>query len=192
MRTAPLTPPLTGAAMAASALPLAGVRVWDPFIRLFHWSLVACVLLNQLLLEGETPHRWTGYAATVLVLARVVWGFVGSRHARFGDFFPTPARLRCHLQALRRGERPVHAGHNPLGALMMLALMATVLALGFTGWLQGTDAFWGDEGLQDLHEALANGLLWAAGLHAAAAIVMGRLERVNLVRAMVTGVKQPR
>ena len=167
-------------------------RVWDPFVRLFHWSLVACVLLNQWALEGgETTHRWTGYAATALVLARLVWGFIGSRHARFADFFPTPARLRRHLQALRRGQHPVHAGHNPLGALMMLLLMAAVLALGVTGWLQGTDAFWGDEGLQDLHAWLADGLLWAAGLHAAAALVLGRLERVRLVRAMVTGVKQP-
>jgi len=194
VRPAQLPQRLTSSAPTAdTAPPGAAQRVWDPFIRLFHWSLVACVLLNQLVLEGgETPHRWTGYAATALVLARVVWGFIGSRHARFAEFFPTPARLRSHLQALRRGQHPVHAGHNPLGALMMLALMATVLALGVTGWLQGTDAFWGDEGLQNLHETLANGLLWAAGLHAAAAIVMGRLERVDLVRAMVTGVKRPR
>jgi cytochrome b len=173
----------------ASALPQ---RVWDPFVRLSHWALVACVLLNQFALEGgETPHRWTGYAATTLVLARVVWGFVGSRHARFADFFPTPARLRAHLLGLWRRQAPHQAGHNPLGALMMLALMAGVLALGVTGWLQGTDAWFGDERLQDLHALLADSLLWAAGLHAAAAIVMGRIERVHLVRAMVTGIKQP-
>ena len=65
-----------------------------------------------------------------------------------------------------------------------------MLSLGFTGWLQGTDAFWGEEWLQDVHEWLANGLLLAAGLHALAAVLMGRLERVNLVRAMVTGVKR--
>ncbi len=192
MQPAPANQPLSAPATPAAAPTRVAQRVWDPFIRLFHWSLVACVLLNQWGLEGgETPHRWTGYAATALVLARLVWGFIGSRHARFADFFPTPARLRRHLQALRRGEHPVHAGHNPLGALMMLALMAAVLALGVTGWLQGTDAFWGDEGLQDLHAHLATGLLGAGGLHAAAALVMGRLERVRLVRAMVTGVKQP-
>jgi len=85
----------------------------------------------------------------------------------------------------------VYLGHNPLGALMMLALMSLILALGFTGWLQGTDAYWGEEWLQELHEVMANALLLAAGLHAAAAIVMGRLERVRLVRAMVTGYKEP-
>lgn len=167
------------------------VKVWDPFVRLFHWSLVACVLLNQFVLEeGEAAHEWAGYIASGLVVARILWGFVGTRHARFSDFFPTPTRIRQHLMAMRQGHAAAHPGHNPLGALMMLALMALVLSLGVTGWLQGTDAFWGEDWLQELHEWLANGLLLAAGLHAVAAIVMGRLERVNLVRAMVTGVKR--
>ncbi|MDD2180179.1 cytochrome b/b6 domain-containing protein [Acidovorax sp. D2M1] len=171
--------------------PFAATKVWDPFVRIFHWSLVSCVILNQFVLEpGETAHEWVGYTASALVLARLLWGFVGSRHARFSDFFPTPHKLARHLGAFRNGEHPVYLGHNPLGALMMLALMAIVLALGMTGWLQTTDTFFGEEWLMELHEVLANGLLLAAGLHAAAAIVMGRLERVRLVRAMVTGTKQ--
>ena len=166
-------------------------QVWDLFVRVFHWSLVSCVLLNQFVLEaGEAPHEWVGYVAFGLVISRVVWGFIGSRHARFSEFFPTPRRVMDHLSALRSGRMPDHLGHNPLGALMMLALMSLVLALGVTGWLQGTDAFWGEEWLQDLHAGIAKGLLIAAGLHALAALVMGRLERVRLVRAMVTGVKQ--
>lgn len=169
------------------------VVVWDPFVRLFHWSLVGGVLLNQFVLEeGEAPHRWVGYAAAALVLARVVWGFVGSRHARFSDFFPTPARVREHACALRQGRHPAYVGHSPLGALMMLTLMALVLALGVTGWLQGTDAFWGEEWLEELHEGLAQVLIWTAGVHALAAIALGRLERVGLVRAMITGVKRTR
>lgn len=168
------------------------VVVWDRWVRLSHWTLVACVLGNQFITDdGELAHQVLGYTATALVLARIVWGFVGSRHARFADFFPTPARLRAHLGALRRHEHPQHAGHNPLGGLMMLALMALVLALGLTGWLQTLDAFWGDEALQKVHEVLAQALLVAAGLHALAAIVMGRLERTRLIRAMFTGVKQP-
>jgi cytochrome b len=170
----------------------APVKVWDPFVRLFHWSLVSCVLLNQFVLEeGEAPHEWAGYIASALVLARVVWGFIGSQHARFADFFPTPARLGRHFSALRQGRHPSYTGHNPLGALMMLTLMAIVLALGVTGWMQTSDRYFGEEWLMELHEWLAHGLLIAAGLHAAAAIVMGRIERVNLVRAMVTGVKRP-
>lgn len=165
------------------------VRVWDPFVRVFHWSLVACVLLNFIVEEGEALHQVLGYAASALVGARILWGFVGTRHARFADFFPTPARLRRHLASLLAGRPEHHVGHNPVGALMMLALMACVLLLGLTGYLQTTDAFWGDEWLEELHEALASMLVGLAGLHAAAAIVMGRLERTNLIGAMITGVK---
>lgn len=165
--------------------------VWDRFVRVFHWVLVSCVLLNQFVLEeGETPHEWAGYLAAALVVARIVWGFIGSRHARFSDFFPTPTRLVAHLLAMRSGAPEHHWGHNPLGALMMLLLMGLVLALGVTGWLQGTDAYFGEEWLQELHKWLANGLLLSAGVHAASAIAMGRIERTRLVRAMVTGVKE--
>ncbi|MGR6806223.1 cytochrome b/b6 domain-containing protein [Sphaerotilus natans] len=167
------------------------VRVWDPFVRIFHWGLVACIALNEFVIDdGERVHQWIGYAASALVLARIVWGFVGTRHARFADFWPTPTRLRAHLADLCAGRHGHHAGHNPLGALMMLALLAVVLALGATGWLQTTDAFWGEEWLQELHEELAEALLGLAGVHVAAALLMSAVERTNLVGAMVSGVKR--
>ncbi len=93
---------------------------------------------------------------------------------------------------MRTGRRDFQPGHNPLGALMMLALMALVLALGLTGFLQTTDAFWGEEWLEEIHAGLAATLIALAGIHAAAAIVIGRLERVNLVGAMITGIKRTR
>jgi len=173
------------------ASPATAVPVWDRFVRLFHWSLVACVLGNYFFIEdGKALHEWVGYGASALVLARVVWGFIGTPHARFADFFPTPTRLRRHVTELRSGHPAAHDGHNPLGALMILALMSLVLALGVTGWMQTLDAFWGDEWLQELHEVAANALIGLATLHALSAIVMGRLERTRLVRAMVTGVKE--
>ncbi len=170
---------------------VSSTQVWDRFVRLFHWSLVGCVLLNQFVLEeGETAHQWLGYAAVALVAARIVWGFIGSQYARFADFFPTPARLRAHVGEMLRGTPSHHPGHNPLGALMMLALMGLVLALGLTGWMQTLDAFFGTEWVQDVHGWLADALIISAGLHAAAALLMGRLERTRLVKAMVTGVKE--
>lgn len=177
--------------MGPTPVSAVGQPVWDRFVRFFHWALVACVLLNQFALEeGEWPHEWAGYLAAGLVTARIAWGFIGSRHARFGDFFPTPSRLARHVLALRAHRLEHHWGHNPLGALMMLLLMGLVLALGLTGWMQATDLYFGEESLQDLHKYLATALLLAAGLHAAAAIVMGRLERTRLVKAMMTGVKE--
>ena len=172
------------------AIAFEHVKVWDRFVRAFHWTLVTCILLNYFVLEaGETPHRWLGYLACALVCARFVWGFVGPRYARFSNFFPTPERIQRHVRNVRSGTHDDYAGHNPVGALMIFALMGLVIALGVTGYLQGTDAYWGEDWVQDLHEALASTLIGFAGLHAAAAIVMGRLERTNLVRAMVTGVK---
>lgn len=170
--------------------PGQSLRVWDPFVRLFHWSLVGCVLVDYFVIDdGEAVHQWLGYIAAALVLARIVWGFVGSGYARFADFFPTPSRLLRHLAHMRAGRHDFHAGHNPLGALMMLALMALVLALGVTGYMQGMDAYWGEEWLQELHEALAAILIGLAVLHVLGAIVMSRIDRINLVRAMITGVK---
>jgi cytochrome b len=176
----------------ATATPVQESRpVWDRFVRVFHWTVVICVVLNYFVLEeGEWPHEWTGYLAAAFVTARIAWGFVGSRHARFADFFPTPARLREHLRAMRTGQPEHHWGHNPMGAIMMLLLMMLVLSLGLTGWMQGTDAYFGEDWLQNLHKYLADALVISAGLHAAAAIAMGRLERTRLVKAMVTGVKE--
>lgn len=176
-----------------STAPALPARVWDRFVRFFHWSLVTCVLANYFLVDdGETLHHWIGYFASVLIVARIVWGFVGSEYARFTSFFPTPARLRAHLAAIRSGQPGFHPGHNPLGAVMMLALMVLVLALGLSGFLQTTDAFWGEEWLQEVLEMLASALIALATLHAAAAIIMGRLEGVSLVGAMITGVKRAR
>lgn len=175
--------------MTPTALPRQE-KVWDIVVRLFHWSLVACVLANLLLLvEGDPPHRWAGYIALGLIVLRLVWGFVGSRHARFASFFPTPSRLRAHLGAVKQGRHPQTVGHNPLGALMMFALMGLVLSLGVSGYLMGTDQFWGEEWLEEVHEALATLLQVAVLLHVAAALLMSRIERVNLVRAMITGIK---
>ena len=177
--------------MNAVRVPAAAEQVWDRFVRVFHWSLVSCVLLDYFVIDdGKVLHQGIGYGASALVVARIVWGFIGARHARFADFFPTPARVRRHIVGIVTRKPEHHAGHNPLGALMILALMALVLALGVTGWMQTLDAWWGEEWVQELHEQAASALIVLATLHALAAIVMGRLERTRLVRAMFTGVKE--
>jgi len=165
--------------------------VWDRFVRTFHWTLVLCVLSNYFVMDdGKVIHQWTGYLAFSLVVMRIIWGFIGTKHARFSDFLPTPFRVIQHVKALKSGTHDEHVGHNPLGALMMLSLIAIVLGLGLTGWMQTLDAYWGEEWLQDIHELLANCLITFAALHATAAIVMGRIERTRLIKAMFTGRKE--
>ncbi|AUL98795.1 cytochrome B [Zoogloeaceae bacteirum Par-f-2] len=177
----------------SSNLTLQAVRVWDRFVRIVHWTLVSCVLTNYFVLDdGETVHQWLGYLAGALVAARIVWGFIGSEHARFANFMPTRSRLSAHLSRLRAGQYDQHLGHNPLGAVMMLALMVSILAVAVSGFLQTTDAFWGEEWVQEFHEALASLLIGFAVIHGSAAIVMSRLEGVNLIGAMITGVKHIR
>jgi len=179
--------------MTPHTFPIETRPVWDRFIRIFHWSLVTCVMVNYFILnDGKTIHEWLGYTASALVVARVVWGFIGTPYARFSEFFPTPRRLRRHIAQLLKGKTEFHWGHNPLGALMMLTLMSLVLALGLTGWMQTLDAYWGEEWLQDLHRLTGNILIGLVSAHALAAIVMGRLERTHLIRAMITGIKERR
>lgn len=162
------------------------VYVWDRFVRFHHWGLAALVMLDSLLLDGGgAPHRWVGYMAAGLVCGRFVWGFIGSRHARFSTFFPTPARMRVYL-----GDHSIlPRGHNPLGAIMVLLMLGLVGALGLTGWLMGTDTYWGEAWLEDLHESLSVLLLIAVALHVAAVVFISLRARVNLPRAMLTGYK---
>lgn len=166
------------------------VAVWDPWVRLFHWSLVLLIAANLFVLEsGHRAHRMVGYGCCLLVLLRILWGFAGTHHARFTTFWPTPRRVRAHLGHLLRGEHDDHPGHNPLGAIMIFGLLALVLLLGVTGWMMGQDAWFGDERIEALHGGLANVLLVAVGLHIVAAMLMSWLSRTNLIRAMITGVK---
>lgn len=176
---------------AAADQSAATVRVWDPVVRLFHWTIVTGVVLNLWVFEhGKYAHRVTGYVVVAALAVRLVWGILGTDHARFSDFFPTPRRVIAHASALLRGEDTRRLGHSPLGALMMLALMAILAGLGLTGWMMGLDAFWGVKWVEDLHGLLANSIVALAILHIAAAVIESVRHRENLPWAMVTGRKR--
>lgn len=167
------------------------IKVWDPLVRVFHWSLVASIAITWFTAEDfRRAHEWVGYAALALVALRFVWGFVGSRYSRFAQFVRAPASVWRYARQITAGEAPRHIGHNPLGGWMVLALMLTVAAIGTTGWMLTLDAFFGDGWLQTLHAALATGLLGLAALHVAGAVVTGWEHGENLVRAMVSGNKR--
>ncbi|MFK8250073.1 cytochrome b/b6 domain-containing protein [Ancylobacter terrae] len=167
----------------------ATVAVWDPVVRLFHWTVVAGCLLNLFVLE-DRPHEVVGYIVAAALTIRVVWGFIGTRYARFADFVPGPRRLTAYLAALVRGREPRTLGHNPAGAVMMLLLMGLLAAVSLTGWMMSLDAFWGEDWLEELHEGIANAILVLALLHAGAALFESWRHRENLVWSMVTGRKR--
>lgn len=167
------------------------VRVWDPIVRISHWLVVACVAANLMLLDsGGQWHRWAGYLAVGVVAVRTVWGFIGSQHARFADWFPLPSRLFPYLGQLLRGKEPRMLGHNPAGAVMMLILWLLILALGMTGYMLGLDEYFGDDALEGFHGMLSNVLIGAVVVHIAAAIFESVRHRENLMRSMVTGTKR--
>ncbi|MFM4939026.1 cytochrome b/b6 domain-containing protein [Aeromonas enteropelogenes] len=166
-------------------------RVWDPVIRVFHWLTVTLCLLNFFVLEeGSRNHRYVGYALGALLLIRLLWGLVGSYYARFGQWWPTPARVRAYLRQLLQGRHPYYLGHNPAGALMIWLLLLSLLGTIVTGWLTTWDAFWGEDWLEELHGVIANTLMAAVGVHAAVVILTDRLTRSDLLRAMVLGKKR--
>jgi cytochrome b len=114
-------------------------RVWDPVVRIFHWSLVASFTIAWLTGEEESrPHVLAGYAVIGLVLIRVVWGFVGTKYARFRDFVYPPSVVLTYAREILAGKSKRYLGHNPLGGMMIIALLLSLLAASVTGLvLQG-------------------------------------------------------
>src|SRR5689334_1938116 len=106
--------------------PAPTVRVWDPVIRLFHWTLVAAFATAFLAEEGGLLHDAAGYVVLGLIGLRLIWGIVGPVHARFADFVPTPAQLVRYLRSVVQGRPERYLGHNPAGGAMIVLLLAAV------------------------------------------------------------------
>lgn len=162
------------------------VRVWDLVVRSFHWLTAILVLINFTILDEGDWHEILGYCAVGLLAVRIMWGFVGTRYARFGSFFPTWRRLKDHLNHPRSTGAEA-LGHNPLGALMIFNLLAALAAVGLTGHLMTTDRFWGTQLMEDLHAGTVNYLLLSVGIHIAGVLFESWRSRTNLIKAMVTG-----
>jgi len=168
------------------------VRVWDPFVRIFHWSLVGLFAFAFLTGdEWDSAHEAAGYAVAALVAARIVWGFVGSHHARFSDFVRSPGTVIGYLLDTLSGSARRYIGHNPAGGAMIIALILAIGTICTTGWMMTTDTFWGIGWVEDLHEAAAYTTLALVALHVLGVVVASLEHRENLVRSMVTGRKRP-
>ncbi|MCF8478980.1 MAG: cytochrome b/b6 domain-containing protein [Rhodospirillum sp.] len=169
--------------------PSRTVVVWDPLVRIFHWTLVTAVLTDLVLEAGSKIHVWAGYAVAGLVSFRLVWGIMGSRHARFTDFLRSPGVVLGYLRDLRRGDARHYLGHNPAGGAMILLLLIALVLTAGTGVLMNTDRFWGNSLLEGIHETAANAFYILVPVHLAGVVISSLLHKENLVRAMVTGRK---
>ncbi len=178
------------------------VRVWDPLVRVFHWTLVLSFAVAWVSAdEFDTLHFWAGYTIAALVAFRVVWGIIGTRHARFTDFIYRFSTIKSYLIDLA-ALRPKHyVGHNPAGGLMVVILLLSLALLTFTGmasvaidgigplagtWVESISGHW----MEDIHEAVANLVLAFVLFHIAGVLVSSLVHGENLVRAMINGKKE--
>lgn len=167
-------------------------RVWDPFVRVFHWSLVTSFFVAWFTAHSsEAIHHWAGYAAAALVLMRLIWGILGTPYARFSHFVHHPRTVLSYLWAIVRGSEARHLGHNPAGGAMIVVLILAMGATALTGWMMTTDQFWGVAWVNEAHELLAHGLLVLVLVHVGGVVLASLRHRENLVRAMITGRKRP-
>lgn len=189
------------------------IKVWDLFVRIFHWSLVAFFFIAYVT-EDEVMwlHELSGYIILALVMARVLWGLIGSRYARFTNFIYKPATVKKYLSDSLHFKAKRYLGHNPLGGVMVVVLL---IMLALTSWsgieAQGPDGS-GDSGLnieliksalanddhesngnevwEEIHEFFANFTLVLIFIHIAGVLFSSVSHGENLVRAMVTGRKR--
>jgi cytochrome b len=176
---------------AGGATPPATIKVWDLFVRVFHWSLATLFVVAYATGdEIERVHIAAGYTIAGLLALRIVWGFVGPRHARFASFVRPPREVLAHLRDLVLLRAPRHLGHNPAGGAMIIALIAMLAATCTTGYMMTTDAFWGASWVEDVHETLANTTLGLVAFHVLGVLIASFAHRENLVKAMITGRKR--
>jgi cytochrome b len=164
--------------------------VWDPFVRIFHWSTVGLVAVAFFSDANRPVHDTAGYIVLALVVARIAWGLIGSAHARFSDFLAPPGRILAYLRDIPAGRARRYIGHNPTGGAMIVALLSLLVITAGSGWLSETDAFFGISWVSHLHHRAAHLLLVLAGLHVLGVVVSSLLHRENLVVAMITGRKR--
>ena len=181
------------------------IKVWDPVVRVFHWSLVLAFAVAYLTEEDMLRvHVAAGYTVLGLVLFRIFWGFIGTRYARFSSFFFRPAVLMGYVRDLVLMRARRYLGHNPAGGAMIVLLLLALLASTVSGlavyaadehagplalWLSGISEVW-EERLEEWHEFAANLTVLLVAVHLLGVLIESLLHKENLVSAMFTGYKR--
>ena len=181
------------------------IKVWDPFVRIFHWGLVISFAIAYVSEEEILGiHTLAGYVVLGLLSLRLVWGFIGTRHARFSDFTYSPASIRAFIRDTLKLRARRYIGHNPAGGTMIFLLIASLLLTSITGLaiygaaeqagplaglLTNSSEFM-REALEETHEFFANFTLFLVFIHIAGVIVESFIHRENLAKSMITGYKR--
>ena len=180
------------------------IRVWDPLLRVFHWSLVSLFLFSYLTEDDFLDlHVYAGYAIAGLIAFRLIWGLIGPRHARFSDFVKSPAEVKSYLKDILLFRAKRYLGHNPAGGAMVVALLISITMALMTGMLTyGATEFSGPlagmvsgvghnvaEGFEELHEFFANFTVMLVVFHVIGVLIASLQHGENLVRSMINGDK---
>lgn len=180
------------------------IKVWDPVVRFFHWSLVSAFLIAYITEEDLlSVHTWAGYLIVILLVVRIIWGFIGTHYARFSDFVHSPSTIIQFLKNTLALRAKRYLGHNPAGGAMVMLLIFSLLATTTSGilllgaeeqagpvahWFTQAGGFWA-KALEELHEFFANFTLLLVFIHIAGVIVESLIHKENLVSAMLNGFK---
>lgn len=166
-------------------------RVWDPLVRIFHWSLVSSFAAAWFTPQSaETLHAWAGYAAAGLIAVRLLWGILGTPYARFSQFVRPPRHVLAYLRAIVTGTEARYIGHNPAGGMMILVLMTAMVATAVSGWMMTTDTYFGVDWVETLHSLCSHTVLALMLAHVGGVVLASVRHRENLVLAMVSGRKR--
>lgn len=181
------------------------VKVWDPFVRIFHWVLVLAFFIAYITEEDFlTIHSYAGYTVLALIVLRIIWGVIGTRHARFTDFVYSPQTIKHFLKETLYLRAKRYLGHNPAGGAMVILLLVSLLMTTITGlavygageqagpmaaWFSGGSKFWEDV-YEEVHEFFANFTLFLVFVHVAGVIVESFIHKENLVKSMIDGMKK--
>lgn len=165
--------------------------IWDLPTRVFHWSLAICFIGAVLTQESEKYrlfHVSFGYTMLGLIIFRLLWGVVGTRYSRFSSFLFGFKEIKEYILGLVR-NRPVHyLGHNPLGSIAIYMILVIILGISITGYCIFNDL--GTNWYSEAHELMANLLIGIVVIHISGVIASSLLHKENLVRSMLTGLKQ--
>lgn len=171
------------------------VTIWSPWLRLMHWLLAISTILAFVSHAGTNRlHPWHevfGYAALATAASRILLGFVGRGYWRFDQFVKSRAATQAYALAMLAHREPRHLGHNPLGAWMVVALLANSVLCGLSGWLFTTDLLWGYAWLSNLHGVLGELFVPMVLLHLAGVAYASWRHKESLISAMMHGKKQP-